>query len=57
MSDTERAKAGSPGFYKDKAQELLRQAELASTDEARMELLALAQHWQRLAQRAEFPSW
>jgi hypothetical protein len=37
--------------------ESLRQAEQATTEEAKASFLALAEHWQRLAQAIENPSW
>jgi len=57
LSQSEPVKPGSPTFYKEKAQELLDQAGRAATEEARTELLTLAEQWQRLAQRAEHPNW
>lgn len=48
---------GSIEFYRERARESLRQAEQATTDEAKASFLALAEHWQRLAQAVEHPSW
>lgn len=48
---------GSTEFYRERARESLRQAEQATTDEAKASFLALAEHWQRLAQAVERPSW
>jgi hypothetical protein len=53
LSETEPVRPESPAFYRAKAQEIFQQAERATTEETRAELLALAEHWQRLAQRAE----
>ena len=51
------AKAGSPAYYREKAQELLKKAERAPTEEARTHYLVLSEHWHRLAQSAERPNW
>ena|SRR5215469_8339344 len=55
MSDL--GQSGSPDFYREKAAEALRQSQEVTTEEARVQLVALAEHWQRLAQVAENPSW
>ena len=57
VSERKPVVTGSPEFYRGKAQEALRQAEVATTDQIRTELLTIAEHWQRLAQRAELPNW
>jgi hypothetical protein len=57
MSEPNTPWPGTPDFYREKARLLLREAEAASTDESRAALLNLAEHWQRLAQTAEHPSW
>jgi len=49
--------APGPEYYKEKAAEALRQAKEVTSEEARVQLLALAEHWQRLAQAAEHPNW
>lgn len=43
-------------YYRRKAQEMLRQAETATSHEARAVLLNLADHWHRLAQAIEEPN-
>ncbi|MBW8732935.1 MAG: hypothetical protein JF571_01250 [Asticcacaulis sp.] len=53
----EGARPGSVEFYRQRAMESLRQAEQATTEEAKASFLALAEHWQRLAQAIENPSW
>ena len=57
MSDDTQARPGSVEFYRERARDSLKQAEQATSDEARMSFLALAEHWQRLAQSVENPSW
>jgi len=48
---------GSGDYYRERAQDMLRQAEQAATDEARAQLLKLADQWHRLAQKVEQPNW
>lgn len=57
MSDDLQARPGSVEFYRARARDSLRQAEQATSEEARASFLALAEHWQRLAQSVEKPSW
>jgi len=48
---------GSPDYYRAKAAALLKQAEVAASEEARVSFLNLAAYWHRLAEQAENPSW
>jgi hypothetical protein len=57
MADDTAARPGSAEFYRARAQDSLKQAEQATSDEARASFLALAEHWQRLALSVENPSW
>ena len=57
MSDELQARPGSVEFYRERAKDSLKQAEQATSDEARASFLALAEHWQRLAQSLEKPGW
>jgi hypothetical protein len=57
MSDDLQARPGSVEFYRERARDSLKQAEQATSDEARASFLALAEHWQRLAQSLEKPGW
>lgn len=57
MSEDPQARPGSVEFYRERARESLKQAELATSEEARASFIALAEHWQRLAQTVENPSW
>ncbi len=50
MSEDPQARPGSVEFYRERARESLKQAELATSEEARASFIALAEHWQRLAQ-------
>lgn len=50
-------RAGSAEFYRARARENLEQAEKATSEEARISFLMLAEHWQRLAQTTENPGW
>jgi len=55
---TERAeKPSSRNFYRERAQDCLKQADQATTDQARAEFLKLAEHWHRLAQKIETSDW
>lgn len=57
MSNDQQARPGSVEFYRERAGELLKQAEQASSEEARVSFLALAEHWLSLARTIENPSW
>ena len=57
MSDDLQARPGSVEFYRERAKDSLKQAEQATSEEARASFLALAEHWLRLAQSVENPSW
>ncbi len=57
MSDDPQARPGSMEFYRERARDSLKQAEQASSEEARASFIALAEHWQRLAQSLEKPGW
>ena len=57
MSEYPQARPGSVEFYRERARESLKQAEQATSEEARASFIALAEHWQRLAQTVENPSW
>ena len=57
MSEDQKARPGSVEFYRERAGELLKQAEQASSDEARASFLTLAEHWLNLARTIENPSW
>jgi len=54
----ERAERLSAGdFYRERAQDCLKQADQATTDQAKTEFLRLAEHWHRLAQKIETSNW
>ena len=48
---------GSVEFYRARARENLERAERATSEEARVSFLTLAEHWQRLALTLENPGW
>ena len=48
---------GTPEFYRDRAGVMRSQAEAVQSPEAKAQLLKLAEHWERLAQTVEHPSW
>jgi hypothetical protein len=47
----------SGSYYRKKAEEMLKSADAAASSQARAEFLSLADHWHRLAQAMEKPSW
>ncbi|HXS05579.1 MAG TPA: hypothetical protein VN723_02220 [Rhizomicrobium sp.] len=58
MADEKAApRRGSGDYYRERAQEMLRQADQAVTEDARAQLLKLAEQWHRLAQKIEQPNW
>lgn len=57
VSDDQQARLGSVEFYRERAGELLKQAEQASSEEARVSFLGLAERWLSLARTIENPSW
>jgi hypothetical protein len=48
---------GTPEFYREKADSMLKQAQAVQSYEARAELLKLAEQWERLAQIVGHPNW
>jgi len=48
---------GTPAFYRQRAAELLQQAETAADEKGREQFLKLAEQWHRLATIVEEPSW
>jgi hypothetical protein len=48
---------GTPGYYRERAAEMLKKAQEADTDNARNSYLLLAQGWDNLAQNLERPIW
>ena len=57
QAEKKRALEGTPEFYREKAEVMRKQAEAVQTPEAKAQLLKLAEHWERLAQTVENPSW
>jgi hypothetical protein len=48
---------GTPDYYRERAAEMLKEAQEADTDNARNSYLMLATSWDNLAQQIEHPSW
>jgi hypothetical protein len=48
---------GSPEYYRMRAAEMLKRAEAAATEDARLSFIQLASNWQMLAQTLEHPNW
>jgi hypothetical protein len=48
---------GSPEYYRARAAEMLKRAEDAASEDARLSFIQLAANWQTLAQTLEEPSW
>jgi hypothetical protein len=48
---------GTPEFYREKADSMLKQAQAVQSYEARAELLKLAEQWERLARIVGHPNW
>jgi hypothetical protein len=48
---------GSPEYYRARAAEMLKRAEDAASEDARLSFIQLASNWQMLAQTLEEPSW
>jgi hypothetical protein len=48
---------GSPGYYRDRAKDMLKKARASHTEAARKQFLALAEHWDRLAKTVSHPSY
>ena len=58
MATAERlARPGSPEYYRERAREMIKQAEVAPTGDARCQFLMLAEQWERLAETVEHPHW
>ena len=57
MPEMRLVRPGTPEFYRVKAADLLKQAELATDEAARARFLDLADHWHRLALTTEKPNW
>lgn len=55
--EKKRAVAGSPEFYRERAEVMRKQAEAVQSPEAKSQLLKLAEQWERLAQTVEHPNW
>ena len=57
MPEERPVRPGSPDHYREKAREMLKQADAAPIGIARAQFLMLAEQWERLAQTVEHPHW
>jgi len=57
LVESRSARPGTVAYYREKAQEMLKQAEAAATPQAKAELIALAENWHCLARTLEEPNW
>jgi len=57
MEDPTPARQGSPDFYHERAREMMKRAEEATTPDARASFLMLAANWENLARQIEHPGW
>jgi hypothetical protein len=48
---------GSPGYYRERAKEMLKKARASHTEAARRQFVALAEYWDRLAKTIAHPSY
>ena len=56
MPDSWPAWPESRDYYRERAGQMLKRAQNAQTPEMRVELLSLADHWERRAQTSEHPN-
>ena len=57
MAEEQLARPGSPDYYRERAREMIKQAETAPSGDVRSQLLMLAEQWERLAETVEHPHW
>jgi len=60
MVEEEEAKPvrpGSPAYYRERARSMLKLADEAGSDEARVSFILLAATWEELAKQLEHPGW
>jgi hypothetical protein len=57
MAEQTPARPGSPDFYHERAREMMKRAEDATTPDARASFLMLAANWENLARQIEHPGW
>jgi hypothetical protein len=57
MEEPTPARLGSPDFYHERAREMMKRAEEATTPDARASFLMLAANWENLARQIEHPGW
>jgi hypothetical protein len=52
----EESRAVAGQYYRERAREMLKKAKQSHTKAARKQFLALAEHWDRLAQSVNYPT-
>ena len=57
MAEQQPTRPGSPDYYRERARDMIKQADEAPSDAARSQLLILAGQWERLAETIEHPHW
>jgi len=57
LAEHQPARPGSPEYYRERAREMIQQADEAPSETARAQLLILAGQWERLAETVEHPHW
>jgi len=57
LAEHQPARPGSPDYYRERAREMIKQAEGAPSEDARSQFLILAGQWERLAEIIEHPHW
>jgi hypothetical protein len=57
LAEQQPTRPGSPEYYRERAKEMIKQAEMAPSVDARSQLLILAEQWERLAETVEHPHW
>jgi hypothetical protein len=57
LAEQQPTRPGSPDYYRERARDMIKQADEAPNDAARSQLLILAGQWERLAETVEHPHW
>jgi hypothetical protein len=57
LDNIRKSPEGSPEYYRARAAEMLKRAQLAATEDARNSFIQLASNWQLLAQTVEYRNW
>ena len=57
MAEERPVRPGSPDYYRERARDMIKQAEGAPSNDVRSQFLILAGQWERLAEIVEHPHW